>query len=248
MDRVTIGHALGERRRYLALDQGTAATRIGISRSTYAAYEHGGRRPSIDVLRSLAAFLDVTLDEVLELYGATCIVLARLALMRDMLTDGESTSTLSDAAGEVADAAAAIVAEAASTDAAVVDVSSRRMSRDDDMSVVKRVYFDVVTGSDHRPTRSYAVLTSDGPGALRRSVPAAAVAGASEASASGDVVSIGLLGDHGEESSKKKGEAKKRKKKSAGKGGKKRPKNKDKGKPKDDDGKKRKKKRRKDRH
>lgn len=240
MDRVTIGHALGERRRLLGLDQGTAANRIGISRSTYAAYEHGGRRPSVDVLRSLAKFLDVTLDEVLELYGATCIVLARLALMRDMLTDGESGAGLSDAASEVADAAAAIVAEAdAAKGAAVVEVTPRRAMRNDDMSVLKRVYFDVVTGSDHRPSRSYAVVTSDGPGAVRR------VRGSDDdvanAVSGGEVVSLAVAPDRDDRGSKKKG-----KKKSASKGDKKRPKNKDKSKPKDDD-KKRKKKKRKDR-
>ncbi len=243
MDRVTIGHALGERRRYLALDQGTAATRIGISRSTYAAYEHGGRRPSIDVLRSLATFLAVSLDDVLELYGATCIVLARLALMRDMLTEGESGDAMSEAASEVADAAAAIVAEAASSDAAVVDVASRRVARADDMSVVRRVYFDVVTGSDHWPNRSFAVLTSEGPGAARRSAPVAALA---EVPAAGDVVSIGLMaGDEDEAATK--GHGKTSKKKSRAKGDKKRPKNKEKSKPKDLDTKKRKKKKRKDR-
>ena len=238
MDRVTIGHALGERRRFLGLDQGTAAIKIGISRSTYAAYEHGGRRPSIDVLRSLASFLDISLDDVLELYGATCIVLARLALMRDMLTEGESGEGLSSAATEVADAAAAIVAGAADASDAV-GVSARRIDRYDDMSVLKRVYFDVATGSDHRPNRSYAVVTSDGPGALRRA-GAHAEDPAADA-ARGAVVPIATVEAPRVEKSKKKG-----KKKSDRKDDKKRPKNKGKSKPKDD-AKKGKKKKRKDR-
>jgi transcriptional regulator with XRE-family HTH domain len=112
----TIGRALEERRRELGIGQEVAADAVGVSRSTFAAYEHDTRRISPEVLRPLAHFLDVSLVEVLELYGATCVAQARRVLFGD-----EPPAPPSPFSG----------------------ARARRATRDD-MSIVERVYFDTV--------------------------------------------------------------------------------------------------------
>ena len=112
----TIGRALEERRRELGIGQEVAADAVGVSRSTFAAYEHDARRISPEVLRPLAHFLDVSLVEVLELYGATCVAQARRVLFGD-----EPPASPSPFSG----------------------ARARRATRDD-MSILERVYFDTV--------------------------------------------------------------------------------------------------------
>jgi transcriptional regulator with XRE-family HTH domain len=78
----TIGSALRNRRRELGVDQQSAAAHIGMSRTTFSSYERDLQRPSAEVLPPLARFLDVTIDEILVLYGATCIETIRPQLER----------------------------------------------------------------------------------------------------------------------------------------------------------------------
>ncbi|MGC2176054.1 MAG: helix-turn-helix domain-containing protein [Acidimicrobiales bacterium] len=78
----TIGRALRTRRALLGLDQRDAATRIGMSRTTYSSYERDTQRPSVDVLPAIADFLEISVDEVLVLFGASAIAAARTALGR----------------------------------------------------------------------------------------------------------------------------------------------------------------------
>lgn len=78
----TIGSSLLAKRRELGLEQSRAAEKIGMSRSTYSSYELDHQRPSADVLPAIADFIGISLDELLVLYGATCIALARPALAR----------------------------------------------------------------------------------------------------------------------------------------------------------------------
>ncbi len=73
----TIGSALLARREELGLDKGRAASRIGMSRTTYGSYERDAQRPSIEVFPALIEFLDVSLEDFLTLYGATCVAIAR---------------------------------------------------------------------------------------------------------------------------------------------------------------------------
>ena len=87
MGPLTIGGALSERRRVLKWDQTCAASAIGVNRSTHAAYEHDSRRLSAETLRPLATFLMLTLDEILELYGATCVTQARRVLFGEMVDE-----------------------------------------------------------------------------------------------------------------------------------------------------------------
>ena len=48
-----------------------------MSRTTYGSYERDAQRPSIEVFPSLIDFLDVSLEDFLVLYGATCVAIAR---------------------------------------------------------------------------------------------------------------------------------------------------------------------------
>ena len=123
----TIGQTLLLRRHALRLDQGRAATLVGISRSTYAAYERDARRLLIDVLPAVADFLNVDRERILELYGATCVAQADATLR-----EGAFTLTPTNADLHAAGATAAV--------------------REDDMSVVKRVYFDAKGAHEATPT------------------------------------------------------------------------------------------------
>jgi transcriptional regulator with XRE-family HTH domain len=73
MGTATIGSTLRYRRGELGIDQADAAARIGMSRTTFSSYERDLQRPSVEVLPALAQFLDVTIEKILVLYGATCI-------------------------------------------------------------------------------------------------------------------------------------------------------------------------------
>lgn len=93
----TIGRALRTRRALLGLDQRDAATRIGMSRTTYSSYERDTQRPSVDVLPAIAEFLEISVDDVLVLFGASAIAAARTALGRM-----KSSETASAASNEAA--------------------------------------------------------------------------------------------------------------------------------------------------
>jgi transcriptional regulator with XRE-family HTH domain len=82
MESTTIGSALRSRRKSLNIDQARAAAIIGMSRTTFSSYERDLQRPSAEVLTPLAGFLDVTIEEMLTLYGATCIEAIRSQLER----------------------------------------------------------------------------------------------------------------------------------------------------------------------
>lgn len=84
MSAATIGSALVERRRELGLAKGQAANKIGVSRTTYSSYERDAQRPSVDVFPALARFLDISIEELLALYGATCVAAVRSSLERVM--------------------------------------------------------------------------------------------------------------------------------------------------------------------
>lgn len=95
----TIGEALVARREALGLDKGRAASRIGMSRTSYGAYERDAQRPSIEVFAPLIEFLSISLDEFLTLYGATCIAIAR-ASFEEPTTEPHPPMTGSGAAEE----------------------------------------------------------------------------------------------------------------------------------------------------
>jgi transcriptional regulator with XRE-family HTH domain len=100
MGIATIGSALKYRRGDLGIDQADAAARIGMSRTTFSSYERDLQRPSVEVLPALAQFLDVTLDEILDLYGATCIAALRpqLELLVSTTHDRPATDAAPDSA------------------------------------------------------------------------------------------------------------------------------------------------------
>jgi transcriptional regulator with XRE-family HTH domain len=85
MSVATIGSALVEKRRDFGLAKGQAADKIGVSRTTYSSYEQDAQRPSVDVFPALAEFLDIAIEELLALYGATCVTIVRSSLERVML-------------------------------------------------------------------------------------------------------------------------------------------------------------------
>jgi transcriptional regulator with XRE-family HTH domain len=91
MSAPTIGSCLRNRRRDLSIDQSDAAARIGMSRTTFSSYERDLQRPSAEVLPALAQFLEVTIEEMLILYGATCIEAMRPALERFLASHGAET-------------------------------------------------------------------------------------------------------------------------------------------------------------
>jgi transcriptional regulator with XRE-family HTH domain len=86
MSAETIGSALGEKRRALGLEKGQAADKIGMSRTTYSSYEQDAQRPSVDVFPALASFLEISIEELLVLYGATCVAAMRPSLDRLLAT------------------------------------------------------------------------------------------------------------------------------------------------------------------
>ncbi|MGA7834740.1 MAG: helix-turn-helix domain-containing protein [Acidimicrobiales bacterium] len=92
----TIGRALRTRRAQLDLDQRDAASRIGMSRTTYSSYERDTQRPSVDVLPAIAEFLEVSIDDVLVLYGASAVAAARTALGRLSSRDNAAPEASSD--------------------------------------------------------------------------------------------------------------------------------------------------------
>ena len=87
MTVATIGSALAEKRRELGLEKGQAADRIGMSRTTYSSYEQDAQRPSVDVFPALAEFLVISMEELLSLYGATCVAAVRPSLERVLSND-----------------------------------------------------------------------------------------------------------------------------------------------------------------
>ena len=89
MTIATIGSALAERRAFLGLEKGQAADKIGMSRTTYSSYEQDAQRPSVDVFPALAGFLEISMEELLTLYGATCVAAVRPSLQR-LLSSSES--------------------------------------------------------------------------------------------------------------------------------------------------------------
>jgi transcriptional regulator with XRE-family HTH domain len=62
-----------------------AAEKVGMSRTTYSSYERDEQRPSVDVFPALAAFLNITVEDFLTLYGATVVAALRPSLERVLL-------------------------------------------------------------------------------------------------------------------------------------------------------------------
>lgn len=137
MEKTTLGQALVERRIELGVDKGKAAAMVGVTRTTYVAYESDSRRLSIDGLPALRTFLNVSIEDFLELYAATCVAQARVILMRDLFV------------GDVS-----IAERPAPTTMLVKTV------RDDELSVVERVFFDVVTAEGHGVASPYVTQPS----------------------------------------------------------------------------------------
>ena len=99
MSQATIGSALVERRRELGLEKGQAADKIDMSRTTYSSYEQDAQRPSVDVFPALAGFLDVSMEVLLTLYGATCVAAVRPTLEKILSShhgDLNETTTLGE--------------------------------------------------------------------------------------------------------------------------------------------------------
>jgi transcriptional regulator with XRE-family HTH domain len=152
MEKTTLGQALIERRIELGIDKASAAKSIGVTRATYAAYESDSRRLSVDVLPALRAFLDVAVEDFLELYGATCVAQARVIILRDLF-----------------------VSDASMTERTTPTAMLVKNVRDNEMSVVERVFFDVVTAKGHGVAPPFAVQASAAPTALR--APSSSVLG-----------------------------------------------------------------------
>ena len=101
MEFSTIGAALRSRRQSLGIDQTRAAVIVGMSRTSYSSYERDHQRPSVEVLPGLAEFLDISIDDVLNLYGGTCIEAIRPSLERFLATRNLNESTQSGDQGVV---------------------------------------------------------------------------------------------------------------------------------------------------
>jgi len=102
MGSATIGSSLKNRRRELGIDQSDAAEKIGMSRTTFSSYERDLQRPSAEVLPALAQFLGVTIEEMLTLYGATCIEALRPSLERFLAAHDGTPITVVSAVNTVA--------------------------------------------------------------------------------------------------------------------------------------------------
>jgi transcriptional regulator with XRE-family HTH domain len=94
MNEATIGRTLTKKREELGITRVQAAGEVGMSRTTYSSYERDTQRPSIGVFPALAAFLNVTIEELLTLYGATAIAVLRPTLEKVLAEPDESSSHL----------------------------------------------------------------------------------------------------------------------------------------------------------
>lgn len=146
MEKTTLGQALVERRIELGIDKAKAAARVGVTRATYAAYESDARRLSVDGLPALRSFLDVAVEDFLEMYGATCVAQARVIILRDLF-----------------------VSDALMSERPMPTTMMVKNVRDNEMSVVERVFFDVVTAKGHGVASPYVTQPSTEPTAVRAS-------------------------------------------------------------------------------
>jgi transcriptional regulator with XRE-family HTH domain len=146
MEKTTLGQALIERRTSLEIDKARAARIIGIARSTYSAYELDVRRIAPESLPALGKFLDASLDDLVHLYGATCMAQARETLLHHMFHSDPP------------------VVEVLPVPPSPPSLASRaNLEKDDgdrDLSVLKRVFFDVVTTSGHEIAPAFATSPS----------------------------------------------------------------------------------------
>jgi transcriptional regulator with XRE-family HTH domain len=146
MEKTTLGQALVERRIELGIDKANAAAMVGVTRATYAAYESDSRRLSVDGLPALRSFLDVAVEDFLEMYGATCVAQARVIILRDLF-----------------------VSDALTSERPMPTTMMVKNVRDNEMSVVERVFFDVVTAKGHGVASPYVTQPSTEPTAVRAS-------------------------------------------------------------------------------
>jgi len=85
----TIGSALVHKRTELGVSKVQAAQIVGMSRTTYSSYERDAQRPSVEVIPALVAFLQVSTESFLKLYGATAVATLRASLEHTPLTSAE---------------------------------------------------------------------------------------------------------------------------------------------------------------
>jgi transcriptional regulator with XRE-family HTH domain len=128
MEFATIGSALSSRRKVLNIDQARAAAIIGMSRTTFSSYERDLQRPSAEVLPSLAQFLEISIEDILTLYGGTCIEALRPSLERYLATHGADTKDLprereTESATPVASAPDPVASDAPTTPAPAANTS-----------------------------------------------------------------------------------------------------------------------------
>jgi transcriptional regulator with XRE-family HTH domain len=153
MSDSTIGTALKARRTELGLDQRDAAKRIDMSRTTYSSYERDTQRPSVDVLPAIAHFLEVSIDDILVLFGASAIAAARAALGRLNFGDAESPGAI-ESEGPISD-------ETASFDEGVTAHVFDTLDRTDTLgSADSRYDIDVPDTSPYRPAVSTHVTAA----------------------------------------------------------------------------------------
>lgn len=181
MEKTTLGQALVERRIELGIDKARAAATIGVTRATYSAYESDSRRFSLDGLPALRAFLDVAVEDFLELYAATCVAQARVVLLRDLFISDSS-----------------MIERPIPTTMLVKNV------RDNEMSVVERVFFDVVTAKGHGVTSPYTTQPSASSSAVR--APTSSVLGRFEDHANVPLSDEKAKGPGGKKKRKKRGD------------------------------------------
>ena len=176
MEFATIGSALSSRRKVLNLDQARAAAIIGMSRTTFSSYERDLQRPSAEVLPSLAQFLDISLEDILTLYGGTCIAALRPALEQFLAAhDPKDPPPMKDAvsltpapaSGESVTANVGLVASA--TDP--VDAVAPALRAPESESSAVRAPADAVDAPDPSPLDLDATSARDTPvGAAKDSV------------------------------------------------------------------------------
>ena len=85
-----LGDRLTELRKYFKMTQAIASERMNIGRSTLNNYENGIREPSIDTLKSIADFYDVTVDYLL---GRTEDSTSRLTHGQQLLLQASKNAT-----------------------------------------------------------------------------------------------------------------------------------------------------------
>ena len=84
---------LKERRKIKGLTQYDASKIVGVARTTYADYENGKIQPPIDKIHRICEWLDLPLEQIMQIENNTGVELSRFKT-KNRMTDAEKIQTI----------------------------------------------------------------------------------------------------------------------------------------------------------